>query len=271
MISAHPPSPHPAHPLHNRVISVLSHYGSRFKTFGENIILLLNRESETSLQLLILKLLYLLFTTPETYEYFYTNDLRVLVDVMIRNLLDLPLSSSALRHTYLRVLYPLLAHTQLRNPEAHYKRDELLKLLYMMTSDNGAGMLHFGAVDETTKRLVNRCCQVPWLKEAEEEHSAPAIPDRYLGIGVNAKAGESSLSMVEVAVHKEQPGVQTPSRGSMISPGPEETRKIRKEPPADIHVGNEVGNGVPLRSGGQGGGLADIKSPFDGDGEGEEV
>ena len=45
---------------------------------------------ETCLQLLILKLLYLLFTTSATYEYFYTNDLRVLVDVMIRNLLDLP-------------------------------------------------------------------------------------------------------------------------------------------------------------------------------------
>ena len=45
---------------------------------------------ETSLQLLILKLLYLIFTTPETYEYFYSNDLRVLVDVFIRELFDLP-------------------------------------------------------------------------------------------------------------------------------------------------------------------------------------
>ena len=43
-----------------------------------------------SLQLLILKLLYLIFTTPETYEYFYNNDLRVLVDVFIRELHDLP-------------------------------------------------------------------------------------------------------------------------------------------------------------------------------------
>jgi Protein of unknown function (DUF2013) len=45
---------------------------------------------DTSLQLLILKLLYLIFTTPETYEYFYNNDLRVLVDVFIRELYDLP-------------------------------------------------------------------------------------------------------------------------------------------------------------------------------------
>lgn len=42
------------------------------------------------MQLLILKMLYLLFTTPGTHEYFYTNDLRVLLDVFIRELVDLP-------------------------------------------------------------------------------------------------------------------------------------------------------------------------------------
>lgn len=42
------------------------------------------------MSLLILKILYLLFSTSSTAEYFYTNDLRVLVDVFIRELLDLP-------------------------------------------------------------------------------------------------------------------------------------------------------------------------------------
>jgi len=41
------------------------------------------------MQLLVLKLLYLLFTTKGTEEYFYTNDLRVLVDVFLRELVDL--------------------------------------------------------------------------------------------------------------------------------------------------------------------------------------
>ena len=171
---------------------------------------------ETSLQLLILKLLYLLFTTPSTYEYFYTNDLRVLVDVMIRNLLDLPLSARPLRHTYLRVLYPLLAHTQLKHPP-HYKKDELLRLLTMMTASGGVMEHHFGAVDETTKRLVGRCVCVPWLKIGE--HPEPT------GEGGNAKAGTrklldveipggmaSSLSVVEVTTQKERPGVITGSR-----------------------------------------------------------
>src|SRR6187402_1899869 len=96
----------PTTPLTNRVVKLLSLRGPHFRTFGENIILLLNRETETALQLLILKLLYLLFTTRATYEYFYTNDLRVLLDVIIRNLLDLPDEKISLRHTYLRVLYP---------------------------------------------------------------------------------------------------------------------------------------------------------------------
>jgi len=46
-------------------------------------------------QLLLLKILYLLFTTAGTQEYFYTNDLRVLVDVFLRELVDLPEESEA--------------------------------------------------------------------------------------------------------------------------------------------------------------------------------
>lgn len=49
--------------------------------------------------LLILKILYLLFSTSSTSEYFYTNDLRVLVDVFIRELLDLPEESEGVSET----------------------------------------------------------------------------------------------------------------------------------------------------------------------------
>ena len=130
------------------------------------------------MQLLTLKLLYLIFTTPPTYEYFYTNDLRVLVDILIRNLLDLPEESGALRHTYLRVLYPLLSHTQLRLPP-QYKRDEIRKLLSVLARGQSPQLEddkvierdwgHFGELDETTKRLVRRCQGVPWLVDPEDE------------------------------------------------------------------------------------------------------
>ena len=246
MVSAHDPGPGNVYTdsIPNKVIKILSQHGHAFKTFGENIILLLNRESEISLQLLILKVLYLLFTTKATYEYFYTNDLRVLVDVMLRNLLDLPFSAKALRHTYLRVLHPLLAHTQLSNHENHYKREEILKVLHMLVG-GGAGLTHFGAIDETTKRLGSRCAQVSWLGAVEENGDESP---QFLSIGVNPKAGESSLSVVgdKVAAHIAKPGEQAPSLGKRFE---------------GASNGNGVDNGVSLKNGN--GNVGVLTSPFE--------
>ncbi|KAI8627572.1 hypothetical protein F5Y19DRAFT_486847 [Xylariaceae sp. FL1651] len=196
----------PAAPLTNRVVKCLSLYGPLYRTFGENIILLLNRETETSMQLLILKLLYLLFTTKATYEYFYTNDLRVLLDVIIRNLLDLPNELTSLRHTYLRVLHPLLAHTQLSQPP-HYKKEEIQKVMKLLA---GAGNAHFEAADETTLRLVDRVSKVKWL--LEDGTGAGEIARKFLGISLSPTDAASNISVVDVAGVMEKPGVQTPSR-----------------------------------------------------------
>jgi hypothetical protein len=196
----------PSAPLTNRVIKLLSVHGSSYRTFGENIILLLNRETETSLQLLILKLLYLLFTTRATYEYFYTNDLHVLLDVIIRNLLDLPNELISLRHTYLRVLYPLLSHTQLNQPP-HYKRDEIVKVLSIL---GGSANTHWEPADETTVRLVERVAKVSWLRD--EDVSEGEVARKLLGISLSPTHTASMVSVVDVAVVMEKPGVQTPSR-----------------------------------------------------------
>ncbi|KAK8097318.1 uncharacterized protein PG998_005545 [Apiospora kogelbergensis] len=196
--------------LTNRVVKCLCLYGPQFRTFGENLILLLNRETETALQLLILKLLYLLFTTKATYEYFYTNDLRVLLDVIIRNLLDLPYELMSLRHTYLRVLYPLLAHTQLSQPP-YYKEDHIAKVLKILS---GAGNAHFAPADETTMRLVDRVRKVSWLPDDE---SAGEATGRLLGISLEPQDAGSKISVVDVAAVTEKPGVQTPSRKAELS------------------------------------------------------
>ena len=154
--------------------------------------------------MLTLKLLYLIFTTPSTYEYFYTNDLHVLVDILIRNLLDLPEEASALRHTYLRVLYPLLAYTQLRHPP-HYKRDELLRMLSILVrgqfSDSESEyerILHFEDVDETTRRLVFRCATVDWLREAE---AAAAITEEG-GVPLSQPQSASSETLEPLEVSR---------------------------------------------------------------------
>lgn len=60
--------------------------------------------------LLILKILYLLFSTASTSEYFYTNDLRVLVDVFIRELLDLPEESEGVSSLPSQSGTPRLSH-----------------------------------------------------------------------------------------------------------------------------------------------------------------
>lgn len=234
-----PTSPHT--PLTNRVIKILSIHGSSYMTFGENIILLLNRETETSLQLLILKLLYLLFTTRATHEYFYTNDLRVLLDVIIRNLLDLPNELVSLRHTYLRVLFPLLSHTQLSQPP-YYKREEIIKVLNILT---GAGNTHWEPADETTLRLVERVAKVSWLRE--EEISEGEVARKLLGISLSPTSTGSSFSVVDVAAVMEKPGVQTPSRKSEFDAEEVEGAKevVAAEERGTVCHGNEVKRGPP--------------------------
>lgn len=233
-----PSSPDSGGGVTNRILELLSAHGPSYRTFGENLILLLNRESALSAQLLILKLLYLLFTTPSTYEYFYTNDLHVLVDVIIRNLLDLDPGNNelglsddgaerdgqrALRHTYLRVLCPLLRNTQLAREGNNYKREEVRRLLHILVNRSSA---HFAPVDETVIRLVLRCKQVEWLQEEGDEQDqgierklAEAAPKdtevatKMLGMSIE-DAGVSSLSVVDVSakVTKEKPTVPAPRR-----------------------------------------------------------
>ena len=240
MVSSALSTPTSVPPLTNRVLKTISTHLTSYKTFGENLILLLNRESETSLQLLILKLLYLLFSTKATAEYFYTNDLYVLLDVILRNLLDLPAEDEAmqaLRHTYLRVMFPLLANSQLRKEGMGYKRAEILQVLQVLSGDVQGP--HFAPVDATTARLVKRCQTVDWLedrvdvapraeKEGEEEikqgikreasnkslevgNRHNELARRMVGMSVH-DAGESAVSVLAVAQHMAEPGLQTPSR-----------------------------------------------------------
>ncbi|KAF8960869.1 hypothetical protein BDZ97DRAFT_1273337 [Flammula alnicola] len=143
----------------NRVLRVMMRRLGSCKTFGENMIFMLNRAQRTPedfcVKLLILKILYVLFSTKGTAEYFYTNDLCVLVDVFLRELADLDEESESLRHTYLRVLHPLLTKTQLK--EVPYKRSQILVALESMI-----GQSRIREVNPTTKRLVDRCLSGDW-------------------------------------------------------------------------------------------------------------
>jgi hypothetical protein len=124
------------------------------------------------MQLLVLKMLYILFNTKGLSEYFYTNDLCVLVDVFLREIVDLDEESESvrsyfdntsnsnldnlqLRHTYLRVLHPLLTRTQLRS--LPYKRTQIVRALESLIANQ-----EIREVSSTTKRLVERCLHGEW-------------------------------------------------------------------------------------------------------------
>ncbi|TFY72553.1 hypothetical protein EVG20_g431 [Dentipellis fragilis] len=156
----------------NRVLQVLVTRLGLSQTFGENMIFMLNRASRSPedlvMQLLVLKMLYMLFTTKGTCEYFYTNDLCVLVDVFLRELADLDEDAESLRHTYLRVLHPLLTKTQLR--QTPYKRPQIVRALESLISNPD-----IREVTPTTKRLVERCLGGEWclnLRKAVNEDLA---------------------------------------------------------------------------------------------------
>lgn len=133
------------------------------------------------MQLLVLKLLYLLFRTEGMSEYFYTNDLCVLVDVFLREIgnIDednesvclvnsLRLSSAEtpqLRHTYLRVLHPLLTKTQLRSMP--YKRAQIVHTLESLIENEP-----IWDIDPTTKRLVQRCLSGDWCVQFRKKTDA---------------------------------------------------------------------------------------------------
>ena len=78
-----------------------------------------------------------------------------------------------------------------------------------MSATGGATEHHFGAVDETTMRLVTRCARVEWLRK--DESASPVSPRKYLNVEMPG-AMASSLSVVEVTTQKEKPGVMTGSR-----------------------------------------------------------
>lgn len=125
----------------------------------------------------------------------------------------------------------------------------------MMSEDDNH---HFGAVDETTKRLVGRCGRVSWLKNAEPL-SPTWVQQRFLGVNLPS-AMESSLSVVEVTTQREIPGVKTPSRG-----------EVDKASENNINSGNDPGTGgngaVTARNDRFTKAIGEEKSPFEVEGE----
>ena len=125
----------------------------------------------------------------------------------------------------------------------------------MMTNCGGA-ISHFGAIDETTKRLVGRCVGVEWLRDEQPEGKG------LLGVK-NERAMESSLSMVEVASQSEKRGVRTPSRLQSVDGNGVSVDVDVSSRGLECVEGNDVDVDVDVSPGGG----EELKSPFEVEGE----
>ncbi|KAJ1567959.1 hypothetical protein HK405_004139 [Cladochytrium tenue] len=109
----------------NRVIAHLAARPYLGKTLGENVIFMFNRAEDDRLQNLLLRFLYTVFRSEETAGFFYTNDLRIILDVILRECRTISTDDHALLHGYLSVMTLLL-----RDPALHsYKPRDTRRLL----------------------------------------------------------------------------------------------------------------------------------------------
>ncbi|CAO3643654.1 unnamed protein product [Cunninghamella echinulata] len=180
-------------------------------TFGENLIFMLNRSNDTCNQLLILKLLYSIFTEPKLYEYFYTNDLYVLVDIILREVCDLgdDKESETLRDAYLRILKPLLINTQLRRQP--YKKNEIHQVICSLITPYMDKQ-----VEPSSKRLAQRILE-DWYEQICQEPVAPV-----LGVHVHDAVIHSNQGFEHAAIIK-QSSTPTPTTTTPTSLSPTST------------------------------------------------
>ncbi|PSN28959.1 NCK-interacting protein, partial [Blattella germanica] len=102
------------------------------KTFTEKILLLLNRE-EDPVRIFehqpapphsVLKLFVDLFSNPQTATLFYTNDTKVLIDIIVRMLADLSPGDKR-RAQYLELCRLVMRNTTYS--DHHHRQDDILK------------------------------------------------------------------------------------------------------------------------------------------------
>lgn len=94
----------------NPLLAVFSSNKSQAANLGNYIILLLNRPDDIML-FPCLKLIYDLFSNPSTVDFFFQNDLIALIDILIREIKNLPVEQDQKRSEYVKVLYAILKNS----------------------------------------------------------------------------------------------------------------------------------------------------------------
>lgn len=160
--------------LGNKVFQYLTSDTVRTR-FTELLLLKFNRVQDKSLQIMMCKIIYLILTAEEgavAMSFFYLNDLHVFVDVLIRELENIPENEETLRNYFLRILIPLLKNTELS--KTHYRKEDLTKILtYLSSVENFCSNDKITKEHETTAKLATRLLtKVEWLGNEPTENDA---------------------------------------------------------------------------------------------------
>lgn len=134
----------------------------------------MNREQSHIIKILMLKFLYLVFTSSYSAKLPYLNDLKILVDIIVRELNDLNYCSgnddeSLLALTYIKVLFPLLKFSQLNDLKPMYKQSQITDVLTNIIIN---GEIALGKYCDTQKdsrpqtivKTAVKCLSTPSLK-----------------------------------------------------------------------------------------------------------
>ncbi|CAX39605.1 conserved hypothetical protein [Candida dubliniensis CD36] len=129
----------------------------------------LNREESHIIKILILKFLYLVFTSSSTCKLIYLNDLKILIDILLRELNDLDYNDNiVLTMTYLRVLYPILMFSELCEINGHgYKSQEILETLRNIIINSEIKSVELEE-ELSISKLAVKCMNVKWLKKSAQ-------------------------------------------------------------------------------------------------------
>lgn len=111
----------------NPLLQVISSGQSQLSLLGNAIIAILNRGENTSDVEICLKFLKDLYSNLSTSDFFFINDFKVLIDIIIRQLIDLD-QEDKWRILYLEILYSIL----INHPSYHellYKKEEIVSVV----------------------------------------------------------------------------------------------------------------------------------------------
>lgn len=173
----------------------------------------LNREESHIIKILMLKFLYLILTSSFTVKLPYLNDLKILVDIIMRELNDMDYSSSEtanetslLALTYLKVLFPLLKFSLLSELSAGYKSAELLEMLrnIVVNCDNGSSSEDLSKSDSSSLatsiiKTALKCLSIPWVKASKPRQGN--IPSRLMSNNNSSAESVTSASSLNSRVN----------------------------------------------------------------------